>query len=75
MLPRADVQAIFGAGAEREALSLLEDCVGTEHILLGMLRVGDGTAVQILLDFELDRERIRQDVLHTLLGRVRPGPR
>ncbi|HEV2058147.1 MAG TPA: Clp protease N-terminal domain-containing protein [Solirubrobacteraceae bacterium] len=40
--------------AEREALSLLEDCVDTEHILLGILRVGDGAAVQILLDFEPD---------------------
>lgn len=54
--------------AEREALSLLEDCVDTEHILLGMLRLGDGAAVRILLDFELDPEQIRHEVLDTLLG-------
>lgn len=54
--------------AKRESLSLGEDCVGTEHILLGMLRLGDGAAVQILLDFELDLEQIRHEVLDTALG-------
>lgn len=65
--------------ADRESLSLGEDCVDTEHILLGILRVSDGAAVQILLGFELDPEQVRHEVLDTLLGpggeRLRRGAR
>jgi len=54
--------------ALREALSLGQDYIGTEHILLGLVRENDGVAVRILLDFGADSERIRSGVLHMLAG-------
>jgi ATP-dependent Clp protease ATP-binding subunit ClpC len=53
--------------ALREAMSLKHNYIGTEHILLGLVRENEGVAVRILLDFDVDAERVR-DTLSELLG-------
>ncbi len=58
--------------ALREALSLGHNYIGTEHILLGLVRENEGVAARILLDFEADSERIRNEVIRMLSG---PGGR
>jgi ATP-dependent Clp protease ATP-binding subunit ClpC len=52
----------------REAVSLNHDYIGTEHILLGLAREGNGVAMRILLDHDVDAERIRADVARLLSG-------
>ena len=52
--------------ALREALALGDKYVGTEHILLGIVRENEGVAVRILLDYDADAEKIRNEVLRTL---------
>jgi len=52
----------------REALSLGHNYIGTEHILLGLVRVDEGVGARILLDFGADAETIRNDVIHMLSG-------
>ena len=47
----------------REALSLHHNYIGTEHILLGLVREGDGVAAQILTEHAGDLEAVRQAVL------------
>ena len=47
----------------REALALGHNYLGTEHILLGLLRVGDGTAAQVLTGSGADHARVRERVL------------
>jgi len=54
--------------ALREALSLGHDYIGTEHILLGLVRENEGVAARILLDFDADSEKIRHEVLRMLSG-------
>jgi ATP-dependent Clp protease ATP-binding subunit ClpC len=54
--------------ALREARSLGHDWIGTEHVLLGVAREGEGVALQILLDRGIDPERIRHEVVRTLGG-------
>jgi Clp amino terminal domain, pathogenicity island component len=54
--------------ALREALSLGHDYIGTEHILLGLVRLNEGVAAQILLGFGADAEKIRDEVIRTLSG-------
>lgn len=56
----------------REALSLGHNYVGTEHILMGLVRENEGVAARILTDFELDAETIRNEVIRMLSG---PGSR
>ena len=46
--------------ALREALSLGHNYIGTEHILLGLVRENEGVAARILLDFDADSEKIRK---------------
>ena len=60
--------------ALREALSLGHNYIGTEHILLGLVRHDEGVAVRILLDFDADSEKIRGEVIHMLSG-PGAGPR
>ncbi|PZG05647.1 Clp protease [Nonomuraea aridisoli] len=55
----------------REALQLRHNYIGTEHILLGLIREGQGLAVQALTDAGADLADVRQRVL----GRVGRGPR
>jgi ATP-dependent Clp protease ATP-binding subunit ClpA len=54
--------------ALREALSLGDNYIDTEHILLGLARENDGVAVRVLLDFDADAERIRNEVIRVLSG-------
>ena len=54
--------------ALREALSLGHDYIGTEHILLGLVRENEGVAARILLDFDADSEKLRNEVLRMLSG-------
>jgi hypothetical protein len=48
--------------ALREALVLGHDYIGTEHILLGLVRESEGVAARILLDFDADAERVHIEV-------------
>ncbi|MFD1370644.1 ATP-dependent Clp protease ATP-binding subunit [Actinoplanes sichuanensis] len=52
----------------REALQLGHNYIGTEHILLGLLREGEGVAAQVLVKLGADRERVRQKVIQLLAG-------
>jgi ATP-dependent Clp protease ATP-binding subunit ClpC len=49
-----------------EALNLEHDYIGTEHLLLGLVRDSDSVAAQILLDFDADPEKIRYRVTRLL---------
>ena len=49
--------------ALRDALSLGHDYIGTEHILIALVRENEGVAVQILRDFDADAEKIRNEVI------------
>ena len=59
--------------ALREALSLGHNYIGTEHILLGLVRENEGVAARILLDFDADDETIRNEILSMLSGPGRRG--
>ncbi|MBU4489106.1 MAG: ATP-dependent Clp protease ATP-binding subunit [Actinobacteria bacterium] len=52
----------------REALQLGHNYIGTEHILLGLLREGDGVAAKVLVKLGADLERLRSQVLGSLSG-------
>jgi ATP-dependent Clp protease ATP-binding subunit ClpC len=52
--------------AQKEAKALNHTYVGTEHILLGLLREGDGVAARILKSLKVDIERARQEILKEL---------
>src|SRR6476646_5365611 len=58
--------------ALREALSLGHNYIGTEHILLGLVRENEGVAARILLDFDADADTIRNEIIRMLSG---PGRR
>jgi ATP-dependent Clp protease ATP-binding subunit ClpA len=58
--------------ALRGALSLGHNYIGTEHILLGLVRENEGVGARILLDFDADSEKIRNEVIRMLSG---PGSR
>jgi ATP-dependent Clp protease ATP-binding subunit ClpC len=49
--------------ADKEAKALNHSYVGTEHILLGLLREGDGVAADVLLEFNVDIQRTRNEIL------------
>ena len=52
----------------REALQFGHEDIGTEHILLGLIRDGDGVAVQVLANLGADLNRTRQQVIQLLQG-------
>ena len=52
--------------AQDEARTLNHDYIGTEHILLGLIREGDGVAVQVLVKLGADLNRVRQQVIQLL---------
>jgi ATP-dependent Clp protease ATP-binding subunit ClpC len=54
--------------AAREALNLGHNHIGTEHILLGLVRENEGVAARILLDFDADSEKVRNEVVRALSG-------
>jgi ATP-dependent Clp protease ATP-binding subunit ClpC len=56
----------------RESLQLKHGYIGTEHILLGLIREGDGVAAQVLVKQGADLNRARQQVIQ-LLSSQQPG--
>src|SRR5919107_566340 len=58
--------------AQEEARTLNHNYIGTEHILLGLVRENEGVAARIMLDFDADSEKIRNEVIRMLSG---PGGR
>ena len=60
--------------AGKEARALNHSYVGTEHILLGLLREGDGVAARVLKNLEVDIERTRNEILKELDPNFQPPP-
>ena len=58
----------------REALQLGHNYVGTEHLLLGLVREGEGVAAQVLAQLGIDLSRVRQEVIQVLSGYVPAVP-
>ena len=58
--------------AGKEARALNHSYVGTEHILLGLLREGDGVAARVLKNLEVDIERTRNEILKELDPNFQP---
>jgi Clp amino terminal domain, pathogenicity island component len=58
--------------AQREALSLDNNFIGTEHLLLALVSEREGRAVEILGDFDAGAEKIREEIIRVIGG---PGPR
>ncbi|MBU1852983.1 MAG: AAA family ATPase, partial [Candidatus Omnitrophica bacterium] len=63
-------KAIELSGEEARLLS--HNYIGTEHILLGLIKEGEGVACQVLLNLGLDLDRVRQEIVE-LLGSATPG--
>ncbi len=64
--------------AQREANDLGHNYIGTEHLLLGLVREGEGVAAQVLVKLGADLAGVRQQVVHLLhdpAGSVVPGQR
>jgi len=59
--------------AMEEARSLGHNYIGTEHLLLGLIREGEGVASQVLMNLGLDLNRVRNEVI-ALLGSSGPAP-
>jgi ATP-dependent Clp protease ATP-binding subunit ClpC len=57
----------------REALQLGHNYIGTEHLLLGLVREGEGVAAQVLVSLGADLPRVRQQVIQLLSGYQSPG--
>src|SRR5689334_21830062 len=60
--------------ALRESKQLGHNYIGTEHILLGLIREGDGVAAQVLVRLGADRNRVREQVIQLLHGRAAEEP-
>jgi hypothetical protein len=58
----------------RESQQLGHNYIGTEHILLGLIREGDGVAAQVLVDLGADLTRVRQQVIELLHGHPAEEP-
>jgi ATP-dependent Clp protease ATP-binding subunit ClpA len=56
----------------REALQLGHNYIGTEHMLLGLVREGEGVGVQALISVGVDPSQVRQRVIHLLSGYHEP---
>jgi ATP-dependent Clp protease ATP-binding subunit ClpA len=61
--------------AIEESRNLNHNYVGTEHLLLGLLREHDGIAAQVLMNLGLKLEEVREEVLHLLGVGVEPAGR
>src|SRR5437588_51996 len=59
--------------AQEEAKRLSHDYVGTEHILLGLIALGEGVAAQVLANLGVRLDIVREEVI-SLLGEGQPGP-
>ena len=69
MTTKMNMDANFSARAKdvlsfsrEEALRLGNDYLGVEHLLLGILREGEGLAIKLLLEFQVDLSQIRQEL-------------
>ena len=65
--------------ALREAVALGHDYIGTEHVLLGLVRADEGVGAEILREHDADPERIRRAIIRMLsgsapLGEPKPEP-
>src|SRR5688500_4176806 len=58
----------------REALQLGHNYIGTEHILLGLIREGESVAAQVLVKLGADLNRVRQTVIAPLSGHLENAP-
>ncbi len=58
----------------REALQLGHDYIGTEHLLLGLLREGEGVAAQVIVRLGVDLSQVRSAVVHALEGSTETEP-
>ena len=54
--------------AQEEARMLNHNYIGTEHILLGLIREGEGVAAQVLVKLGADLNRVRQQVIQLISG-------
>jgi ATP-dependent Clp protease ATP-binding subunit ClpC len=52
--------------AQEEARTRNHSFIGTEHILLGLIREGDGVAAQVLVKLGADLDRVRQQVMQLI---------
>ena len=60
--------------AVEEALHLKHNYVGTEHLLLGLLREQEGVAAQVLMNLGLRLEEVREEVINLLVHRLDDAP-
>ena len=58
----------------RESMALGHNYIGTEHILLGLVREGEGVAAQVLIKLDAGLDRVRQQVVQLLSGQAGPVP-
>ncbi len=56
--------------ASEEATNLRHNYIGTEHLLLGLIRENEGVAAQVLMNLGLKLEEVREEVLGRPLGRA-----
>ncbi len=61
--------------AQEEAEAFNHRYIGTEHILLGLLREGEGTAARVLAEFSVDTERVRRAIEYIVGRAERAAPR
>ena len=54
-------------------MRLRNDFIGVEHLLLGLIREGDGTAIKLLNEFHLDLLQIRNEIEQSLLRSSKPS--
>jgi ATP-dependent Clp protease ATP-binding subunit ClpC len=59
--------------SREEALRLGNDFIGVEHLLLGLIREGDGKAIAVLREFHLDLKMIRKEIEQNLLSSATAG--
>ncbi|HEX2117820.1 MAG TPA: Clp protease N-terminal domain-containing protein, partial [Acidimicrobiales bacterium] len=59
----------------REALQLGHNYIGTEHILMGLIREGEGVGAQVLVNLGADLSAVRQGVIQQLSGHTTGGRR
>jgi ATP-dependent Clp protease ATP-binding subunit ClpC len=57
----------------RESMQLGHNYIGTEHILLGLIREGDGVAARVLVKLGADLNRVRQQVIQLIYGSAGEG--
>lgn len=66
------VKDVIGFSRE-EALRLGNDYIGVEHLLLGLIREGEGKAIKVLKEFHLDLRQIRKEIEQNLLSSSTAG--